>query len=88
MSRPGHEAPIQMMEMLDICDTEGNTQNGGGSFFKVPEDQGHSVMIRFDPARNTSMSGRGAGEIGSPIVGGGIIPTIGGQRPFQQPGGL
>ncbi len=86
--KPGHEAPIQMMEMLGICDTEGNGQNGGGSFITRGTDDPNSLLIRFDPGRNTSMSGRGAGDIGSPIVGSSAMPAIGGQRPFQQPGGF
>ena len=84
--KPGHEAPIQMGEMLDICDTEGNGQNGGGSFSKIQDDP-MGPLIKFDPGRNMSISGRGAGDIGSPIVGGGIT-AIGGQRTFQQPGGF
>ena len=73
-----------MLEMLDICDTEGNSQNGGGSFSKVQDDP-MGPLIKFDPGRNMSMSGRGPGDIGSPIVGGGGMI---GQRPFQQPGGF
>ena len=87
MMKPSHEAPVQMLEMLEICDTEGNGQNGGGSFMTRGEDQ-VGLLIRFDPGQNTSMSGRGVGDIGSPIVGGTPMPVIGGQRPFQQPGGF
>ena len=82
--KPGHEAPVPMIEMLEICDTEGNGQNGGGSFSTTPPDQG-PILIRYDPGRTGSTSGRGAGDIGSPIVGG-AMPAFGGQRPFQQPG--
>lgn len=87
--KPGHEPPVHMLEMLDICDTEGNAQNGGGSFIKRSEDP-VGLFIRYDPGRNTSMTGRGMGDIGSPIVGGSTIamPAVGGQRPFQQPGGF
>lgn len=84
--KPGHEAPVSMPEMLDICDTEGNGQNGGGSFTTHLEDQ-VGLLIKFDSGRNTSIS-RGVGDIGSPIAGGGAMPIIGGQRPFQQPGGF
>ena len=76
--KPGHEPPVHMLEMLDICDTEGNSQNGGGSFVTRADDQ-VGLLIRFDPGHNASISGRGAGDIGSPIIG---------QRPFQQPGGF
>ena len=85
--KPGHEGPVHMLEMLEMVETEGNNQNGGGSFMTQGPD-GMSQLIRFDPGRNTSMSGRGVGDIGSPIVGGSAMPAIGGQRPFQQPGGL
>lgn len=79
---PAHEGQVSMQEMLEICDTEGNHQNGGGSFSTL-QDQG-SLYIRFECGRNASLSGRGApGDIGSPIIGGGAMPAIGGQRPFQ-----
>ncbi len=84
--KPGHEAPVSMQEMLDICDTEGNGQNGGGSFTMHSEDH-MGLLIRFDSGPNTSIS-RGAGDIGSPIVGGSAMPVLGGQRAFQQPGGI
>ena len=82
-----HEASVHMMEMLEICDTEGNGQNGGGSFMTRPDEQ-VGLLIRFDSGQNIPLGGRGAGDIGSPIVGGSAIPAIGGQRPFQQPGGF
>lgn len=85
--KPAHELPVHMREMLEISDTEGNGQNGGGSFLTQAEEQ-VGLLIKFESGRNTSLSGRGAGDIGSPIVGGGAIPAIGGQRPFQQPGGF
>lgn len=84
--KPGHEAPIGMQEMLDICDTEGNGQNGGGSFAIHSEDQ-VGLLIKFNFGRDTSIS-KGVGDIGSPIVSGGPMPIIGGQRAFQQPGGF
>ena len=86
LMKPAHEALVPMMEMIEICDTEGNTQNGGGSFTIRNQDQ-VGFLIRFEPGRNLSMSARGAGDIGSPIIGG-AMPAIGGQRPFQQPGGF
>ena len=84
--KPLHEAPVSAMEMIEICDTEGNSQNGGGSF-SSRKDQVGNILINYEPGRNTSISARGAGDIGSPIVGG-ALPAIGGQRPFQQPGGF
>lgn len=82
--KSGHEAPVSMQEMLDICDTEGNGQNGGGSF-SIHSDEHVGLLIKFDSGRNDSFS-RGVGDIGSPI--GGPMPIIGGQRAFQQPGGF
>ena len=79
---PAHEAQVSMQEMLEICDTEGNTTNGGGSFSTI-QDQG-GLFIKYEAGRNASLSGRGApGDIGSPIIGGGAMPAMGGQRPFQ-----
>ena len=85
--KPGHEGTVHMLEMLEVAETEGNNQNGGGSFMTQGAD-GMGQVIRFDPGRNTFTSGRGVGDIGSPIVGSSAMPAIGGQRPFQQPGGF
>ena len=86
--KPAHEGSVHMLEMLEICDTEGNGQNGGGSFFTRQTDDQGGFLIKYEMGRNTSISGRGAGDIGSPMIGGSAIPAIGGQRPFQQPGGF
>lgn len=88
LMKPANEGTITLQEMLDICDTEGNNQNGGGSF--IIESQGDAgTFVKFESGRNTSMSTRGGipGEIGSPIAGS-AFPGFGGLRPFQQPGGL
>ena len=66
-AKPPSEGPISMEEMLEICDTEGNTQNGGGTL-KI-EVHGQSAMyIKFEPGRSMSM-GMGPGDIGSPAIG-------------------
>lgn len=66
--KPLNEAPAQIQEMLDICDTEGNPQNGGGSF--IIRDEGpRGIFVRFDTDDAAQVSGRGPGEIGSPIQG-------------------
>ncbi|KAI1815183.1 hypothetical protein GGS20DRAFT_544764 [Poronia punctata] len=66
--------PIDEGELLDICETEGNAQNGGGSF-EVQRDNNDTIIIRFDKGDDI---GHGIlprhvrappGEIGSPIVG-------------------
>ncbi|KAL3469542.1 salt tolerance down-regulator-domain-containing protein [Aspergillus californicus] len=63
------EPTIPQREMLDICDTEGNAQNGGGSFAIKTDETG--VFVKFEPDTNSGVTGqRGSiapGEIGSPI---------------------
>lgn len=83
--KPSHEAPINsLLEMLETCDIPGNIQNGDGSFTRLQDPSGW--IIRYEPGRNSSISGSvRAADIGSPVVGG-AMPTIGGQRLFQQPG--
>ncbi len=88
LMKPANEGLIALREMMDICDTEGNSQNGGGSFTVTREQTGD--FIRFEAGRNTSVSMRGGvpGDIGSPIPGG-AMPVFGGARqPFQHPGGI
>ncbi|KAL4810440.1 salt tolerance down-regulator-domain-containing protein [Aspergillus unguis] len=77
--RPPNEHPIPLKEMIDICDTEGNAQNGGGSFSIKTGDNGE--LVKFEPDTNSGTSGhRGSiapGEIGSPIPSS-SIPAHGG----------
>lgn len=67
--RPPNEPAIPLKEMIDICDTEGNAQNGGGSFSIKTGNDGQ--LVKFEPDTNSRVSGhRGSiapGEIGSPI---------------------
>ncbi|KAL9015829.1 MAG: hypothetical protein Q9185_006796 [Variospora sp. 1 TL-2023] len=88
LMKPANEGTISLQEMLDICDTEGNNQNGGG-FFIIESPEKTSTFVKFDPGRNTSMSTRGGvpGDIGSPIPGS-VFPGFGGIRPYQPSGGL
>jgi hypothetical protein len=69
--RPSNEPAISLDEMLDICDTEGSPQNGGGSF-SIKEDE-NGRYVKFEPDTNSAVSGhRGSlvpGDIGSPIPG-------------------
>ena len=84
LMKPAHEAPTNPLELLEICDMPGNMQNGDGSFTRVQDPSGW--IIRYEPGRSPSISGSGrAVDMGSPIVGG-AMPTIGGQRLFQQSG--
>ncbi|PLN79863.1 salt tolerance down-regulator-domain-containing protein [Aspergillus taichungensis] len=94
--RPPNEPPISLKEMLDICDTEGNPQNGGGSFSIRDDEAGE--FVKFEPDNNSAMSGhRGSlvpGEIGSPVPGsslpafGGISSTSSVLRQFSPPTGF
>ncbi|CAG7984380.1 unnamed protein product [Penicillium salamii] len=67
--RSPKEPSISLDELLDICDTEGNPQNGGGSFSVKEGPGGRSV--RFEPDPNSAIPGhRGSivpGDIGSPV---------------------
>ncbi|KAL5338699.1 salt tolerance down-regulator-domain-containing protein [Aspergillus crustosus] len=75
--QPPNEPPIPLKEMLDICDTEGNSQNGGGSFSLKDDDQ----YVKFEPDTNSAApTQRGSiapGDIGSPIPSS-TIPALGG----------
>ena len=82
--KPTYEAPINLPEMLESCDMPGNIHSGEGSFTRLQDSSGW--IIKYEPGRNSSIGGNGrAVDIGSPIVGG-VMPMIGGQRHFQQPG--
>lgn len=65
------EPMISLDEMLDICDTEGNHQNGGGSF--STKEDGTGRYVKFEPDTNSAAAGhRGSivpGDIGSPVPG-------------------
>ncbi|BDD56871.1 Stress response protein nst1 [Monascus purpureus] len=78
--RPANEQPITLDEMLDICDTEGNPQNGGGSFL-IKDSEGHGKSVKFEPDNNSSVPGHRAsivpGEIGSPVPSS-SVPVLGG----------
>ncbi|XXG98149.1 hypothetical protein Hte_004470 [Hypoxylon texense] len=72
ISFPGHD-PVSEAELLDMCETEGNTQNGGGTF-DIRQDESGKVAIKFETDAGSAPSSLprnlGApGEIGSPIVG-------------------
>ncbi|KAH8650176.1 hypothetical protein BX600DRAFT_517386 [Xylariales sp. PMI_506] len=65
--------PVSESELLDMCETEGNAQNGGGSFDIRQDDKMNKISIRYDATSGTpSLATRNIGapgEIGSPIVG-------------------
>lgn len=72
---PSTSESIEEAELLEICETEGNAQNGGGSF-DIRRGDNEKIAIRFemggDVAHSPFPRTVGApGEIGSPIVGAG-----------------
>lgn len=77
--------------MLDICDTEGNPQNGGGTFIIKGEGE-NGKSVKFEPDNNSSLPGhRGSivpGDIGSPVPSN-SLPAFGGigaaGRQFSSP---
>ena len=77
--KPPSEPAISLKEMLDICDTEGNPQNGGGSFSTCNDENGY--FVKFESDTISAASGhRGSlvpGEIGSPITNS-SVPVFGG----------
>ncbi|RDW86391.1 putative stress response protein Nst1 [Aspergillus mulundensis] len=77
--RPSNEPEISLQEMLDICDTEGNSHNGGGTFSIKSGRPGD--LVKFEPDTNNTTTGhRGSivpGEIGSPVPSS-TIPALGG----------
>lgn len=70
------DAPVTMDEMLTYCETEGNAQNGGGSF-EVRTDGNRGPVVKF--SSDASPGGRSSvGDIGSPIVSHGQPTSFGG----------
>ena len=77
--RPSNEAPVQMREMLEICETEGDSHNGGG-YFIIKTDGSGRTLVKYEGGGNVPRSARGSvapGEIGSPIQGS-SMPAFGG----------
>ncbi|KAI2606587.1 hypothetical protein GGR54DRAFT_644202 [Hypoxylon sp. NC1633] len=69
--------PVSEMDLQDMCETEGNLQNGGGSFdIRRESGENSEVVIRYEadggsaPASFPRSVGA-PGEISSPIVGAG-----------------
>lgn len=65
---PPREEPVTDTEILDLCETEGNPNNGGGYFDVRLESDGRK-FIRFEPDVPTHRSVGAPGDIGSPVVG-------------------
>ncbi|PGH10447.1 hypothetical protein GX51_00206 [Blastomyces parvus] len=87
---------ITLDELLDICDTEGNPQNGGGSF-AIKNEGARGTFVKFEPDSNSMPPGpRGniaPGDIGSPVPGSSILALggmgpAGGSRQFPVPSNM
>lgn len=67
--QPPGEPPVSMDEILGICDTEGNVQNGGG-MFEVMIDNARGQIIKFveDSGKGGPGLRGGLGDIGSPMA--------------------
>ncbi|KAI1453453.1 hypothetical protein F4805DRAFT_443248 [Annulohypoxylon moriforme] len=72
---PGQD-PVSDVELLDMCETEGNSQNGGGSFDIRRDSAGKVTAIRFEADGGSTpapfplnVGAPGAAGIGSPVVG-------------------
>ncbi|CAG8970742.1 hypothetical protein HYALB_00001524 [Hymenoscyphus albidus] len=79
---PASEHPISDQELYDMCTTEGNPQNGGGSFEMRQDDKG--CFIRHVVENDSPTSHRPVGppgEIGSPIGGGDRMSRYSGPPP-------
>lgn len=78
-----NDPAITLNEMMDICDTEGSSQNGGGSF-TIQEDGNGNRYVKFEPDSTSPLSShRGSfvpGDIGSPV------PASSMPAPFGAPG--
>lgn len=65
--------PVSEQDLVEMCETEGNAQNGGGSFETRRDDHG-KISIRFDPNINMGpvhvpRSVGAPGEMKSPAIG-------------------
>ncbi len=77
--KPQAEPDIWPKEVMEICETEGNAQNGGGTLVTT-ERPGAGWFLKFEHDKIPAI-GRAPGDIGSPIVGG-AMPFGGGHRGF------
>jgi hypothetical protein len=67
--------PISDKELLDLCETEGNPNNGGG-YFDIRNELDGRQSIRYEPDAPTHYRSVGApGDIGSPIANNNMGPS-------------
>ena len=67
-NRPNLDAPPSLTEIEEICETEGDAQNGGGELSLLKG--GETMSVKWAPDATTPDQGRGLaglGEIGSPM---------------------
>lgn len=75
------EGPVSEKEILDICETEGNPLNGGGSF-DIRKDSNNRYSIRHENDLPPPRPIGAPGDIGSPIVGSGGLSRFAGPPGF------
>ena len=84
--RAPSDPPIHPKDILDICDTEGNAQNGGGTFSIKSDRTGMFIQYMADGASGGFPRVLGGhGEIGSPVTSSAV--PFGAPRGFGRPGG-
>nr|POF04214.1 stress response protein nst1 [Quercus suber] len=93
MNRPMLESPPTLREVEEICETEGDSQNGGGELHLRRNESENQISVKWEPDAATPDQSRGhaggLGEIGSPMpsktspVGGYGAPGMG-----RAPGGF
>lgn len=79
MNPPG-DPPVSDKEILDICETEGNFINGGGSF-DIREDGNGNWSILYENETPPHRPLGAPGEIGSPILGNGSLARFPNSHP-------
>lgn len=69
-NRPPLDAPPNLQEIEEICETEGDSQNGGGELRIKKAGNNTLQAVKWQPDASTPDQGRslgGLGEIGSPM---------------------
>lgn len=83
------EEPPLERELLEICETEGNSHNGGGVFEVRTDTNGHNFIKHESGDDGDRHRTLGApGEIGSPVVGSGVAHFGARGGNFGPPGGF
>ena len=71
-NRPALDSPLSLREIEEICETEGDAQNGGGELHVRKSDTGDTFAVKWEATARTPDGTRGPtglGEIGSPLPG-------------------